>query len=416
MNWAIRLENVSKIYKTSYQFNSIDEYIKHYFTNIKGKERPKKDQVVALEDINLVIQKGEVWGIMGNNGMGKSTLLKILAKITRPTTGKIELNGKVTALLEVGTGFHQELSGRENIYLAGAILGMRRWEVRQKFDEIVEFAGVMKDIDRPVKHYSSGMYLRLAFSVAAHLQNDILLLDEVLAVGDTYFRKKCIQKAKESNKNRGKTILYVSHHLESFQNFCQQGLVLENGKKLFDGNIAEAIQKYTRSLTNIQELSQDMFDLSDKLHKDSKIGMIKIFSNNEPGNIIESGSSLKIQITIHQLHSFANLLFGFTIKNQQLQSILHVNNRQFGKILVQKSQNQKGALTFEIPQLLLFGEGIYFIDLYLGDRNETHEFVPQAIYFQLKDNDVYQSQELLNKQFNIYYQPDLKMSLEPEYE
>jgi lipopolysaccharide transport system ATP-binding protein len=199
----------------------------------------------ALKDVSFEVKRGEVLGIIGRNGAGKSTLLKILSRITEPTTGRVEIRGRVASLLEVGTGFHPELSGRENIFLNGAILGMGRAEIRRKFDEIVGFSGVEKFIDTPVKRYSSGMYVRLAFAVAAHLEPDILVVDEVLAVGDAEFQKKCLGKMGDV-ANEGRTILLVSHNMAALENICNRGLLLSNGSVQIEGPVNEVILRYLR--------------------------------------------------------------------------------------------------------------------------------------------------------------------------
>jgi len=202
----------------------------------------------ALQDISFEIQPGEVVGIIGRNGAGKSTLLKVLSRITEPTTGRVELYGRVASLLEVGTGFHPELTGRENIFLNGSILGMARKEIESKFEEIVEFAEIAKFIDTPVKRYSSGMYVRLAFAVAAHLQPEILLVDEVLAVGDMSFQKKCLGKMEEV-ATQGRTVLFVSHNMGSVGRLCRTGMLLDQGRMIFSGDISETIGRYTQSST-----------------------------------------------------------------------------------------------------------------------------------------------------------------------
>lgn len=210
------------------------------------RKNNNKASFLAVNDVNFTINKGEVVGIIGKNGAGKSTLLKLLSQITKPTEGTIRINGRVASLLEVGTGFHPELTGRENIFLNGTILGMTRAEVKQKFDEIVAFSGVEQFIDTPVKHYSSGMYVRLAFSVAAHLEPEILIIDEVLAVGDADFQQKCLGKMK-SIAGEGRTVLFVSHNLAAVKELCQKGIVLEKGKLIFHGESSAAIQAYQAS-------------------------------------------------------------------------------------------------------------------------------------------------------------------------
>jgi lipopolysaccharide transport system ATP-binding protein len=205
------------------------------------------DTVWALNDVSFEVKQGDVLGIIGRNGAGKSTLLKILSRVTAPTRGEVRVMGRIASLLEVGTGFHPELTGRENIFLNGAILGMTRAELRGKFDEIVDFSGVEKFIDTPVKRYSSGMYVRLAFSVAAHLEPEILIVDEVLAVGDASFRQKCLGKMQNVNRSEGRTVLFVSHDMASIDAICNRGVVLESGKVAFDGSTSEAVNHHVRS-------------------------------------------------------------------------------------------------------------------------------------------------------------------------
>src|SRR6187549_2627907 len=211
-----------------------DPYLKIGDTNDRSK-KGGSEYVWALQDINFEVKQGEVLGIIGRNGAGKSTLLKILSKTTSATTGLIKVNGRIASLLEVGTGFHPELSGRENIFLNGAILGMRKWEIQKKFDEIVDFSGVERYIDTPVKRYSSGMYVRLAFGVAAYLEPEILIVDEVLAVGDAEFQKKAIGKMKQVSEEGGRTVLFVSHNMASVKTLCSRAIVLNNGGVSFMG-------------------------------------------------------------------------------------------------------------------------------------------------------------------------------------
>src|SRR5256885_6409026 len=222
-----------------------------------GSERPSKEDFWALRNVSFEVRQGEVVGIIGRNGAGKSTLLKILSRITEPTEGKVTLRGRVASLLEVGTGFHPELTGRENIYLNGAILGMSRAEIRKKFDEIVAFAETEKFLDTPVKRYSSGMYVRLAFAVAAHLEPEILVIDEVLAVGDAEFQKKCLGKM-ESVARTGRTVIFVSHNMVAVQNLCSRALWLSSGKLLGIGTTADVIRSYLQS--DVRNASERVWD------------------------------------------------------------------------------------------------------------------------------------------------------------
>ncbi len=214
-----------------------------------GNGRDRTETFWALKDVEFDIQRGEVVGIIGRNGAGKSTLLKTLCRITTPTSGVIDIYGRVASLLEVGTGFHPELTGRENVFLNGSILGMSRREIKRKFDEIVEFSGVEKFLDTPVKRYSSGMYVRLAFAVAAHLDPEILIVDEVLAVGDAQFQRKCLGKMEEITEGQGRTILFVSHNMASINQLCGRGILLRDGQVAFDGPAADAVQGYFKLLS-----------------------------------------------------------------------------------------------------------------------------------------------------------------------
>jgi len=256
---VIKVDDLSKQYRLGeVSTGSIAHDLNRLWYKIRGKEDPylkigedndrtskgNSEYVWALRDINFDLKQGEILGIIGRNGAGKSTLLKILSRTTTPTTGTVKIKGRVASLLEVGTGFHPELSGRDNIFLNGAILGMTKKEIRKKFDEIVDFAGVERYIDTPVKRYSSGMYVRLAFGVAAHLEPDILIVDEVLAVGDAEFQKKCIGKMKDVSDQEGRTIIFVSHSMPMIASLCKRGIVLKNGSLTFDGSSAAAVHYY----------------------------------------------------------------------------------------------------------------------------------------------------------------------------
>ena len=255
---AIQVENVSKQYQLgTIGSGTLYRDLQSWWARYRAQEDPntkvgqsdvaklggEKQQFWALRDVSFDIKQGEIVGIIGRNGAGKSTLLKILSKITGPTSGKIKIQGRVASLLEVGTGFHPELTGRENVYLNGTILGMRKYEIDHKFDEIVEFAEIAQFIDTPVKRYSSGMYVRLAFAVAAHLDPEILVIDEVLAVGDAQFQKKCLGKLSEVSKG-GKTVLFVSHNMQAVQNLCTKGMLLESGRLSMVGNVKDVVTRY----------------------------------------------------------------------------------------------------------------------------------------------------------------------------
>lgn len=293
---AIHIENVSKCYSIG---KKKDTSLRGTISGIFNSAAGSKEDFWALKDINFDVERGSVVGIIGKNGAGKSTLLKVLSQITHPTTGKIEINGRVASLLEVGTGFHPELTGRENIFLNGTILGMSRKEVKDKFDEIVAFSGVEKFIDTPVKRYSSGMYVRLAFAVAAHLEPEILIIDEVLAVGDASFQKKCLGKMNDIAE-AGRTVIFVSHDMGAVASLCTHGVLLESGKISHIGKISEIVDLYMSSSTNHGEniekyaqhifhdwdgkvvlknveLINDEFQTSNNFNVDQKIGVRVLF-------------------------------------------------------------------------------------------------------------------------------------------
>lgn len=293
-NIAIKVENLSKAYQLGQiGTGTISRDLERFWTTkIRGKEDPflkigqtndrtvkgESDIVWSLKDINFEIEQGDAVGIIGRNGAGKSTLLKLLSRVTAPTTGNIKVKGRIASLLEVGTGFHPELTGRENIYLNGAILGMRKKEITRKFDEIVDFSGVERYIDTPVKRYSSGMYVRLAFAVAAHLESEILIVDEVLAVGDAEFQAKCLGKMGEVSKGEGRTVLFVSHNLLSIRNFCNNTILLNHGNlKYFD-----TTKKVLEIYNNFELISDLNFE---NLNADAIIKFIsieKIQFNHDP--------------------------------------------------------------------------------------------------------------------------------------
>jgi lipopolysaccharide transport system ATP-binding protein len=294
---VIKAEDISKLYRLgNVNASSMVDDVKSLWARMRGKEDPilalaqendrtqkgVSDYVWSLKDINFEVKKGDILGIIGRNGAGKSTLLKILSKVTAPTTGQIKVNGRIASLLEVGTGFHPELTGKENIYLNGHILGMRKKEIDRKFDEIVDFSGVERYIDTPVKRYSSGMYVRLAFGVAAHLESDILIIDEVLAVGDAEFQKKCLGKMQDVSKGEGRTVLFVSHNIGAIKNLCTHGILLVNGNLTFSGAINQAIESYSTTMAAQRAFGKIGSEVKrNKYHKDfMDISSIDVFNSN----------------------------------------------------------------------------------------------------------------------------------------
>jgi lipopolysaccharide transport system ATP-binding protein len=293
-NIAIKVENLSKAYQIGeFSTGTISRDIERWWiTQIRGKEDPflkigeandrsvksSSNIVWSLKDLNFEIQQGDAVGIIGKNGAGKSTLLKLLSRVTAPTTGSIKVKGRIASLLEVGTGFHPELTGRENIFLNGAIMGMRKHEIKSKLDEIIDFSGVERYIDTPVKRYSSGMYVRLAFAVAAHLESEILIVDEVLAVGDAEFQKKCLGKMGDVSKSEGRTILFVSHNMAAIKQLCVNSIILKNGSLLFEGAVLKGVEQYLELNKNINNTSY--FNTEDENYETCILNIEIIDSNN----------------------------------------------------------------------------------------------------------------------------------------
>jgi lipopolysaccharide transport system ATP-binding protein len=299
-----------------------DPYLKIGETNDRT-QKGNSDYVWALKDINFEIKKGETWGVVGKNGAGKSTLLKLLSRVTAPTTGSIKYKGKMASLLEVGTGFHGELTGKENIFLNGAILGMRKHEIQSKLDEIIEFAGIEKYIDTPVKRYSSGMYVRLAFAVAAHLDTDILILDEVLAVGDASFQRKCLGKMNDAAVNQGKTVLFVSHNLSQVQGLCKKGLFMENGGLKSTGDIQKIISEYTFGENNGSVIDLTTFFKKELAQHNLKFKKLIILNNLAT---LKEGDALKLSLDFEVVTALKNVQIFTSLKDSNGSVLVEVQS------------------------------------------------------------------------------------------
>lgn len=398
---AIKIEHVTKQYRLgAIGGGTLKGDLQTWWARMRGKEDPNSkigartdirigEKFLALDDINLEVKKGEAVGIIGHNGAGKSTLLKLLSRVTAPTEGKISIDGRIASMLEVGTGFHPELTGRENIYMNGAILGMTKAEIDKKFDEIVEFSEVAKFIDTPVKRYSSGMYVKLAFSVAAHLDSEIMIMDEVLAVGDMAFQKKCLTKMREAAKVEGRTVLYVSHNMNTIRQLCDRCIVMDHGKIVFDGDVEQAIQIYVgRSSTSIEQ--EKSFDLSD--HEkwcNTRVFIDSLRLINEAkglyiGDLIEFDLSCHATCTLTDLCARLvildsnNMIVGMSLSNQ---SICFDANRDINlRISFDTKHLATGNyhLRFSLFQINEYGTHDYvcvinnFITLFLNDKSELH--------------------------------------------
>ncbi len=359
---AIRTVNLGKSYTilpgSSSQLNkqrTLQEDIVRIVKNPFKFSKQKKEEIWARQDVNFEIKKGEIVGVIGANGAGKSTLLKILSRITEPTTGHVDMYGRVGSLLEVGTGFHSELSGRENIYLNGAVLGMRKKEIDRKFDEIVDFSGVEKFLDTPVKRYSSGMRVRLAFSVAAHLDPEILLIDEVLSVGDAEFRKKSLGKMDEVARD-GRTVLFVSHNMGAIRSLCTRTIQIEEGEISFDGDTREAVQEYLTHLANTKNLTGKV-DLRDRINKYSPSPLIQelvIKNKSKISPYLTTGQKASFEITLENISSYPGYLVGVTFTNRHGERLASINSSDAAKSSVTSANanTAKATLVFEEFPLL----------------------------------------------------------------
>ena len=325
---AIRLSGVKKMYKLGQiGGGTLQGDLQSWWARVRGKEDPNTklgqeqrlvgQTFMALNGIDLTVYQGEALGIIGANGAGKSTMLKLLSRVTAPTEGEIDIYGRVTSMLEVGTGFNAEMTGRENVYMNGAILGMTKAEIDAKMEDIIEFSEVREFIDTPVKRYSSGMYVKLAFSVAAHLDSEIMIMDEVLAVGDMAFQKKCLSKMREAANKEGRTVLYVSHNMNTIRQLCDRCIVLDKGKIIFDGDVDEAIDIYTGTLGSIQKeyIYSEQYRLGQK-KGDGKLQIcsLSMTDNNDP--VCAYGGQLDFSIICRSKAQLQGVNFRFEIQFQ----------------------------------------------------------------------------------------------------
>ncbi len=377
---VLKAENLSKQYRIGQVgTGTLAHDLNRMWYKLRGKEDPylkigemndrtvkgESEYVWSLRNVNFEIEQGDAVGIIGRNGAGKSTLLKLLSKVTKPTTGKIYSQGRIASLLEVGTGFHPEMTGRENVFLNGAILGMTRKEITRKFDEIVDFSGVERYIDTPVKRYSSGMYVRLAFAVAAHLESEILIVDEVLAVGDAEFQKKCLGKMGDVTKGEGRTILFVSHNMTAIKELCNKGILLNQGKISYQGDILSTVIEYQKN-NKAESAYHYGGNLEEALGNENI--RIKEFSVSPiKGNLLDIESGVHVKLVFHNYCRDITLDATFELKNYDELVIFHV-----GQFVSTKGDSKVGEYTveFDIPKGLL-NAGNYYFKLYFGKDQKT---------------------------------------------
>ncbi len=385
---AISVRGLGKKYTIAHNRtrpDSLREAIVHRLRHPFGEERQEKEAFWALRDINFDVRRGEILGIIGRNGAGKSTLLKILSRIVVPTTGSIDVNGLMASLLEVGTGFHPELTGRENIFLNGSILGMSRRDIARKFDEIVAFAEIEKFLDTPVKRYSSGMYVRLAFSVAAHLDSSILIIDEVLAVGDTSFQQKCLGKVKNLTGSGDRTVLFVSHNLTTVRSLCDRVIWLKAGEIVSDGPAGLAIEGF---LAQDMGGSLNVFDIEKterEVVKETPIRLLKVtFNGGEPAR---HGEPLTIEIDYRSSRAVEGVAFGVTFASPEGGRVMCIDSDIPGGNRVDVPDRVTGRVTLSVPENLLqpsrYGIGVIARS---GD-NHAIDYLPYFAQIEIPEGD-----------------------------
>ncbi|MGV8828172.1 MAG: ABC transporter ATP-binding protein [Breznakibacter sp.] len=384
---VIKIENLSKIYRLgevgtgtlSHDLNrwwrmsvlgQEDPYAKVWAVNDRTQKAHRGEWVSALRNIDLEVHQGEVLGIIGRNGAGKSTLLKILSRITSPSTGRIKVEGRMASLLEVGTGFHSDMTGRENIYLNGTIMGMRRQEIDRKLDEIVEFAGVAKYLDTPVKRYSSGMTVRLGFAIAAHLEPEILIVDEVLAVGDAEFQKKAIGKMQDVSRNDGRTVLFVSHNLKTIELLCGRAIMLDKGTIAHSGSTTNIISEYQKFLLTGQEA------------KRSGTKELEFTRYSISQTEIKLGESLELSFDIKRNRSVSNVSISLDIRDENNAFVAHVDNADDGFELAFNGSNT--CTIRVVVKDVNLAPGSYLISLWTGTNfGEYYDFIENCIPFRV---------------------------------
>jgi lipopolysaccharide transport system ATP-binding protein len=401
MNPMIRVENLSKEYRIGAQQaaystlrESLVETLRAPLERMRQKRRAA-ETIWALKDVNLVVESGEVIAIIGRNGAGKSTLLKILSRITEPTSGRIELYGRVGSLLEVGTGFHPELSGRENIYLSGAILGMNKQEIKRKFDEIIAFAEMEKFIDTPIKRYSSGMYMRLAFAVAAHLEPEILLVDEVLAVGDAAFQKKCLGKMSEVAKE-GRTVLFVSHNMTAVNQLCPRTAMLVDGRVARVGKTSEVVAEYLQGGSGSGQ-GEYIWDDSRRAPGNDRLRLhaVRVVSDGQVKSDVDIDKDVTIEMEFwNYVPGIRNVCANIYLLDSVGTTVLSTANNPAANLLPDNWYHEPHPeglyrASCTLPANFL-NEGVYYINAYVVTLGplEIHVDAPQVLSFSVFDTGV----------------------------
>ncbi len=410
-NHIIEINNISKMFKIHHLAGGYMS-LRERLSNVYKIRKTHDEDFWAVRDVSFNVDPGESKAIIGRNGSGKSTLLKILSKITPPTKGFIRSRGRMASLLEVGTGFHPELTGTENIFFNGSLLGMTKKEIEKKFDEIVDFSGVEKFLDTPLKHYSSGMQLRLAFSVAAFLESEILVIDEVLAVGDIEFQKKCLDKMQTVTKS-GRTILFVSHSMAAVRALCNTVVVLDKGQIKYNGNVNEGIDQYMSISTSFEE-TPGVFNMehhpAQKNSKD-RVMEVRLMRNGKPNYLFFPGGEFHAEFDYAGIRPHSEVGFRIIIKDSYFQPMLNITNHDLG-LRIHSGQNGNGTVSFTLESLPLYGDGTYYIDFQLGEESKSPIIIENAISFKLEPKDLFGTGKFLNPKLNAVFpgKVDLKMN------
>lgn len=401
--YAIKISNVKKRYKLGQiGGGTLTADLQSWWAKVRGKEDPNTkigqdqrsngDTFMALNGVNITVKKGEALGIIGGNGAGKSTLLKLLSRVTAPTEGEIDIYGRITSMLEVGTGFNGEMTGRENVYLNGAILGMTKAEVDAKMEDIIEFSEVREFIDTPVKRYSSGMYVKLAFSVAAHLDSEIMIMDEVLAVGDMAFQKKCLDKMRDAAKKEGRTVLYVSHNMNTIRQLCDRCVVLDKGRCIFEGDVEEAISLYLKEATSKSTHNSFVERKHDPyITADVKILSLDVLAED---NLVKFGNKFSFNLKFDCYKKIDNLYFRMTVLLPDRTAVATATTKAYN---FEPGNNFSKDFEIDISNL---APANYIIQIVAFEPDNLgsqirHDYIPLAVAFS-----VYNENQLHNFEWN----------------
>lgn len=408
MAYSVLVENVSKQFRLgmSEQYGMLREALVNGVKRLFSGTARKEDILFALNNVSLEIKVGEVVGLIGRNGAGKSTLLKILSRISYPTSGRVTVNGRVASLLEVGTGFHEELTGRENVYLNGSILGMTKKQVEAKFDAIVEFSGVERFIDTPIKRYSTGMRLRLGFAVAAHLDPEVLLVDEVLAVGDAGFQKKCLNTM-EDLRSGGRTVVFVSHNMAAVENLCTRCIWIDGGRVREDGDPRTVIQSYMATFAGVQQAAADLSAITPRQGSgEARYTRAELLGKDgQAQSVTLSGESLVLRLHYEASKSLPHPDFVVRLHSEMGTLITETGTWHHGIDIPEVPQG-KGFVDLEIESLNLLPGSYYLSFLFAGDGKAIYDGVEHCVKLQVEgSSNIYRSSRRLDSRHGLVYFP-----------